>query len=208
MSSRKYGYTFEKEIRDSLLWLQREGRHFWFDKLVDTHAFDGIFRMFRGLLFKVSKNEPLKEEIERGGHRIGELFAIVNQGLKMTLPKVPADFHVICNGKVTFFECKSSKNRPSYRVMSLITDYQIQEARKIITYGGGRYYFLICNRVKMRGHYVLAIPALKMMAARAKCLNEDRLSLKWEELMNFADEILHETKRVWDKEILWSLIDW
>jgi len=49
---------------------------------------------------------------------------------------------------------KMSANTP-LMLSNMIIPHQFQYATKIEVYGGGFYYFLICNRIKADSHYVL-----------------------------------------------------
>ena len=100
------------------------------------------------------------------------------------IPQVPSDFMVICNGKVVFLECKSSRSKTSYS-FDYIPQKQV-DMGCMISGIGVDYYFLICNRSTRNHHYVLLFAPTDILVMKRYLTASGKKSIKWSDLERHA----------------------
>ncbi len=172
-ASVRHGYAYEGEIRSELVSIKKDvGDGIYFEKLVDTHMFKPLIRYARAQ-----------------GYRTIAKFII---------PRQPADFIVLYKGKVTFFECKSSKVHTSFNIkaafhISKSGRHQLEMSHKILK-AGGSYWFLICRRIPYAMKtYVVHPKAMQKLVNRVKRAKR-KASIKWEILEKDATMVIEKGK--------------
>ena len=116
--SKKSGYSFQKEISQSLQKLKEDKyfKYLYWERIVDTRAYGVKCYRCHAPLFP-----------------------------KMMMPKQPADHLFIINGKICYLEEKSTENPVSYNI-TWIKPHQMRAGFEIED-AGGFYYFLLCKRI-------------------------------------------------------------
>jgi recombination protein U len=107
----------------------------------------------------------------------------------------PADFMAVYNGKPYFFECKSSHSNSSY-AFTYIKPHQLESLLRIKD-AGGRAYFMINDRSKVRDFHTYALTPDIALYEFNRLLSSGKKSIKWEQLKTITHELPHSTG-LWD----------
>ena len=106
--------------------------------------------------------------------------------------RVPSDFFVLDKlGQVFFLECKSSRNKTSFRLDYILNrEHQLDSGKYIVSLNKNfKYYYLINDRSMRRNYRCYALYALSMELLLQACRRLGRKSIKWGELANRSREI-------------------
>lgn len=193
--SSRHGYKFESEIMKSLKRLEDQDSRIYYEKMVDTYAFDWIKSLIKELVGIIKEIQAIPEVREVKRLRLPRLREILSTMLSLVLPKVPADMFVLTKGRAVFIECKSSQRKSGFNPFPpYIKEHQIQASREI-TLAGVPYYFFVCNRVTPRHHYMLVITGYNMRRLMRILEQEGkRKSMPWPRMEEFALHRLEKQK--------------
>jgi recombination protein U len=146
----------------------RQGGYKW--ERVFQKSFDKCFP--EGFIYKLIDTHSL-EGITKAAMKQNKAWG------KMVVPRVPADYICIHKGQTIWAECKNTVNKTSFPLRN-IKDHQIEFAT-LIENAGGRYYFAIRREIP-RNHQCYLITVDDII--RLKKENQNRKSIKWEQLEN------------------------
>ena len=174
----RYGYAFESEIGSSLYALDQSGEvELFYEKLVDTHAYD------RGVWCP-----HCRERIKSN----------------MMTPKCIADFVVVWGkSHTTFIECKSSRNERGLPIRNVARHQREFSLR--IEYFGVPYWFVLNDRRVERHYKAYAIRAFELddwIATRQK--RGIGKYLPWNEMEIKAMNIERVKGQLWDLKPLFA----
>jgi hypothetical protein len=179
------GYDFEREIDDSLTYIQTFDDRFWFMKLADTHAYNKFAKILSSKLPQ---------------------YAFISS---FTMPKVPADFLIIRRGRAIFVECKSSR-QSRYDLDMFISDHQHVWGHDIEILGEGSYFYILCNRQTPRHHYCILLTRTDKAKAVAYQQEQNYGALTWNEILSFSSfpEFYKKKKPFqWDLRMMFDYLD-
>lgn len=202
-SSARHGYKFESEILKSLARLKIKYPDLYYDKFVDTNAFDWMKSLVRELMDIVEDLKAIPEVRKLKTANLNRLKDVFSTSLDLIVPRVPADIWVVYKGKPIFIECKSSKRRSGFNPLEpYIRPHQI-EASRDMEKAGGSYLFFVCNRLTPRKHVMLVIKARNMRRLQKNLVRDDKRSIPWTLIPQYADRICPKQKyQVFDLEFL------
>ena len=169
----KQGYVFEDEIRRSILKLRDEG---YLDR--------------RLWLWKIVDT-----------HSFSAVKAWTSKSSEFLVPKVPADFLVLYDGKPMFLEAKMTSRKTSYD-FTWIKDHQIEHGVELMAQGVP-YYFLINHRwsddTKKVGEaqdfMMYVMNARTVASLRNQLRDNKKRSAKWETISYLADHVVYPNMR-------------
>lgn len=161
----KQGYIFEDEIRRSILKLQETG---FLDKRL------WLYKMVDTHSFSYVKNFTNKHEF--------------------IVPKVPADFLLLYDGKPMFLEAKMTSRKTSYD-LTWIKDHQIENGLELMAQGVP-YYFIINQRYndtkkkvgEAQDFAVYIMNAQTIASLRSNLRENKKRSAKWETMAYLCDK--------------------
>lgn len=147
-------------------------------------------KMRKGVAFENEIKETLEKVDSSYYYKFPDTHAI--RGLTSIptafFPRVPADFLFVVPDKVIFLECKSSHNENSYNFVDFVKEEQIETALRIERVCGKQnYYFLINNRAKRNGHYVVLLGSIEVKQIRDMLKFKNQKSLKWSCFSNIGN---------------------
>lgn len=193
-SGGRHGYKFESEIIKSLEKLQLKHPDLYYKKWTDTHSYEWIKSMvkeLRDILVDLKKIPGVKKVMSE---RILRLDEIIGTVIKLTLPKVPCDILVFWQGNAWMIECKSTKRKAGFNPFPpYIKEHQLDSGREIER-AGVPYYFFVCDRVTPRHHKVYVIKLHKMRALMRDMDKENRRSMAWSQMSDYAELVLEKQK--------------
>lgn len=164
------GKPFEDEIRKSLIHFKKTHPEFYWERIHDFHSIGALVLQLRKLLPYIDKVTHYRFGLMRkfGGY------------LNFNIPKSPADFKAIYEGKPFYLECKSFKGGARTKVsypFEYVKPHQMLRGLEIEK-AGGYYFFLMNDRRKVRNFRCKCFTATEWKLLRNSHKKKGRKSIK------------------------------
>ena len=153
-STTKRGYNFENIFRKSFIQAFPDG---YIYRIPDLHSISGTLRTVQNHY---------------------------DQYKSYSMPKSPADFICVIDGRTVWVECKSTRNLTSFPMRN-IKDHQIETAFEIDA-AGGKFYFAIRRDEPYKSRMWLV--GVNALAKIQQEMNKRAKSIKWHYIERHAQE--------------------